>query len=57
MRAKDGAAADFCRELCDWLCGLQYQTLDARAPHWLGGFQEYAAGQPVRAMPRAFGAA
>jgi len=56
-RAKDAAAADFCRELCDWLCGLQYETLDARAPHWLGGFQEFAGGKPVRAMPRAADAA
>ena len=56
-RAKDAAAADFCRELCDWLCGLQYQTLDASAPHWLGGFQEFSGGNPARAMPRAADAA
>jgi hypothetical protein len=56
-RAKDGAAADFCRELCDWLCGLQYQALDLRDPLWLGGFQEFAAGKPARGMPRASDAA
>lgn len=56
-RAKDAAAADFCRELCDWLCGLQYQSLDASAPHWLGGFQPVERGKPVRGMPRASDAA
>jgi hypothetical protein len=56
-RAKDMAAADFCRELCDWLCGLQYQALDLRDPLWLGGFQEFADGKPARGMPRASDAA
>lgn len=56
-RTKDAAAADFCRELCDWLCELQYQTLDARDPAWLGGFQSVERGKPVRGMPRASDAA
>jgi hypothetical protein len=56
-RAKDAAAADFCFELCDYLCGLQYQTLDPQHPHWLGGFQPVAQGKPVAEMPRAADAA
>jgi hypothetical protein len=56
-RTKDAAAAEFCFEMADWLCSLQYVQLDPRHPHWAGGFQAFAEGRPVPSPPRAADAA
>ncbi len=35
---KERPFADAVLEMNDWLCTLQYQQMDPRRPHWLGGF-------------------
>jgi hypothetical protein len=56
-RQPDPAYAAFVFEMCDWLCTLQINQLDARHPHWLGGFPEVVNGQPVSGAPKVTGAA
>ncbi len=43
--------ADFVAEMNDWLCTLQYETLDPREPKWLGGFKSWADGKPQSLAP------
>jgi len=45
LATKDPAFAEYVFELCDWVCALQYDRLDPRQPHWLGGFADSAAGK------------
>jgi hypothetical protein len=44
--------AEFVYEMNDWLCSLQFTTLDPRHPLWLGGFMSYADRKPVQAPPQ-----
>jgi hypothetical protein len=56
-RQPDPAYAAFAFEMCDWLCTIQYAQLDARHPHWRGGFPEFVEGKPAPGAPKATGAA
>jgi hypothetical protein len=56
-RQPDPAYAAFVYEMCDWLCTVQNAQLDARHPHWRGGFPEFVAGKPAPGAPKATGSA
>jgi hypothetical protein len=43
--------AEFVGEMNDWLCTLQYETLDPREPKWLGGFKSWAEGKAQSVAP------
>jgi hypothetical protein len=48
---KDGPLAEFVGEMNDWLCGLQYDQIEARRALWFGGFMGYADGHKVDSAP------
>jgi hypothetical protein len=56
LQSKDKALAQAVFDLTDWLCGLQYERLDAQHPRRLGGFMGYADGKPVEMAPDVHGA-
>ncbi|HVS38660.1 MAG TPA: hypothetical protein VMS17_24100 [Gemmataceae bacterium] len=51
QRTKEQPFADFVFEMNDWLCGLQYNQLDAQRQLWLGGFQTWADDKAIDAPP------
>jgi hypothetical protein len=51
-QGKEQPFADFVFEMNDWICGLQYTTLDPRQPLWLGGFMAWVDGKPVPVAPQ-----
>jgi hypothetical protein len=57
LATKELAFAEFVCEMNDWLCGLQYDRIDARRPRWYGGFPAWADGQRVETAPQVASAA
>lgn len=51
VQTKESSFAEFVYEMNDWLCGLQYDQLDPRRPLWNGGFQTWAEGKAIEALP------
>jgi hypothetical protein len=51
MLGKDALLAEFVGEMNDWLCGLQYDQIEARRELWFGGFMNYADGHKVESAP------
>jgi len=51
LATKEQAFADFVFEMSDWLCDLQYKSLDPRHPLWTGGFMSWVDGKPAMAAP------
>ena len=52
LATKDHVFADAVNEMTDWMCGLQYVTLDARHPFWMGGFMSWQDGKPSATPPQ-----
>jgi len=57
LQTAEAPFAEFVYEMNDWLCALQFTTLDPRHPFWAGGFMGYADGKPVAAAPQVGSAA
>jgi hypothetical protein len=57
LQTAEAPFADFVNEMNDWVCALQFTTLDPRHPFWVGGFMSYADGKPVQAAPQVGSAA
>jgi len=53
LATKDQVFADAVTEMTDWMCGLQYVTLDPRHPFWTGGFMSWQDGKPSATAPQA----
>ena len=51
LATKEQGCADAVFEMNDWLCGLQYTSVDARRTHWAGGFSAWADGKTSAAAP------
>jgi hypothetical protein len=52
LATRDRVFADFVWEMNDWLCDLQYGTIDPRRALWTGGFRSWADGHAVDSMPQ-----
>jgi hypothetical protein len=52
LATKDQAFAEAVNEMSDWMCGLQYVTLDARHPFWTGGFMSWEDGKASATPPQ-----
>lgn len=52
LRSQEQPFADAVFEMTEWLCALQYPTLDPRHPYWGGGFMSYADGKAVTTAPQ-----
>lgn len=57
LMTSDAVFAEFVNEMNDWVCTLQYSTLDPQHPLWLGGFMGFESGKPVPAPPQVGSAA
>jgi hypothetical protein len=53
LLTREPAFAAFVTEMADWLCGLQYDQIDARHMLWYGGFAGCADGRRVETVPDA----
>lgn len=51
LLTKDRVFADAVLEMNDWLCGLQYDRLEANRPQWLGGFRDVSRGKTTETAP------
>jgi hypothetical protein len=51
LATRDKALADAVFEMNDWLCTLQYASVDPRRGHWAGGFQQWHAGKAALVAP------
>jgi hypothetical protein len=51
LLGKDALLADFAGEMNDWVCGLQYDQIEARRALWFGGFVSCADGRKVESPP------
>jgi hypothetical protein len=52
LLTKEQPFADCVNEMNDWLCGLQYERLDAQHPLWMGGFMGWTDGKTVMSEPQ-----
>jgi hypothetical protein len=52
LLTKDQAFADAVNEMSDWICSLQYVSLDPRHPFWAGGFMSWVDGKPAPTVPQ-----
>jgi hypothetical protein len=52
LATKDQVFADAVNEMTDWMCGLQYVTLDPRHPFWTGGFMSWQDGKRSATAPQ-----
>lgn len=52
LATKDRVFADGVNEMTDWMCGLQYMTLDPRHPFWMGGFMSWIDGKAAATPPQ-----
>jgi hypothetical protein len=52
LLTKERAFAEAVCEMTDWISGLQYVTLEARHPLWVGGFMGWADGRPTATVPQ-----
>jgi hypothetical protein len=52
LLTKDQAFADAVYALSDWICSLQYVSLDPRHPFWIGGFMGWVDGKPTPTVPQ-----
>ena len=48
----DQVFADAVNALSDWICSLQYVSLDPRHPFWAGGFMSWVDGKPTPTVPQ-----
>jgi hypothetical protein len=48
---KDALCVELVSEMNDWLCGLQYDQIDARHTMWYGGFMGHADGHKIESSP------
>lgn len=48
---KDKAFAEHVFEMGDWVCSLQYTTIDPRRMFWYGGFKGWRDGRAVETAP------
>ncbi len=51
LTTKERPFADAVFEMNDWLCGLQYTSVDPRRSHWAGGFPLSSEGKGSVAAP------
>jgi hypothetical protein len=52
LATKDSLFADAVYEMSDWICSLQYVSLDPRHPLWTGGFMSWVDGKPAPTPPQ-----
>jgi len=52
LLTKDQVFADAVNALSDWICSLQYVSLDPRHPFWAGGFMSWVDGKPTPTVPQ-----
>jgi hypothetical protein len=52
LLTKDPAFAKAVNEMSDWICTLQYVSLDPRHPFWAGGFMSWVDGKPAPTVPQ-----
>jgi hypothetical protein len=52
LATKDQVFAEAVNEMSDWMCGLQYVTLDPRHPFWTGGFMSWEDGKASATPPQ-----
>lgn len=52
LLTKDQVFADAVYSLNDWICSLQYVSLDPRHPFWTGGFMSWVDGKPTPTVPQ-----
>jgi hypothetical protein len=50
---REPAFAEFVFEMNDWLCELQYDTIDPQRVLWYGGLRDWADGRAVESSPGA----
>jgi hypothetical protein len=51
LLTREAGFAEAVFEMNDWLCGLQFQQVDAARAGWVGGFQACVAGKAVPLLP------
>jgi hypothetical protein len=51
LATTDKKALAFAFDVADWVCGLQYSTIDRRRLAWYGGFMAWRDGRPMEEQP------
>jgi len=52
LLTKDPGFANAVNEMSDWICTLQYVSLDPRHPFWAGGFMSWVDSKPAPTVPQ-----
>lgn len=52
LLTQESIFADAVNEMNDWICDLQYHSLDPNHPHWGGGFMTWQDGRAISTPPQ-----